>query len=277
LPSLLHIGLVQLQPEGTVDANLDRIAGLVGDAAQRGASFVLLPEYACCLDGRKAVMLAAAHEGDEVRARMSRLAKDYGIHLLLGSYVLPAKDGRMFNRSLLFSPQGEVVAAYDKLHMFDVELPNGKTIRESNGYVAGRDATLAHVGDVPVGLSICYDLRFPYLYRALACAGAELLLVPSAFSASTGPLHWEVLLRARAIENRAFVIAPATCGVSPGDRATYGHSCIVDPEGAIVAKLGNSPGVLVHAIDVNQVGLARARIPSLDQTSEFNLTNLATS
>jgi predicted amidohydrolase len=177
----------------------------------------------------------------------------------------------MANRSYLVSASGEIVARYDKIHMFDATLPGGKVIRESSAYRPGDRAVLAATPWGPLGMTVCYDVRFPQLYRALAQAGAVMLAVPSSFQRETGPAHWHTLLRTRAIENGAWVIAPAMCGDHPNGRSTYGHSLIVDPWGRIVAELGDEPGVLVAQIDLQQVEKVRTMLPALAHDRAFEL------
>jgi predicted amidohydrolase len=190
---------------------------------------------------------------------------------LLGSLTVKLDDGRMANRSYLLSEEGSIVARYDKIHMFDATLPGNKVIRESSAYRPGARAVVAATPWGRLGLTVCYDLRFPQLYRRLAQAGATMLAVPSSFQRETGPAHWHVLLRARAIETGAFVLAPAMCGEHPNGRSTYGHSLIVDPWGRIVAELGDEPGVLVAAIDLSQAAKVRAMLPSLTHDRDFAL------
>jgi predicted amidohydrolase len=175
------------------------------------------------------------------------------------------------NRSYLISNRGAVVATYDKLHMFDATLPGGRTIRESAVYEAGSRAVLVESGWGRLGLTICYDLRFPQLYRALAQKGARIIFVPSAFTRATGEMHWHALLRARAIENGCYIVAPATCGTSPESHPTFGHSMVVDPFGSVVMEAGDDPGVFFAELDLDKVDLARSRIPSLTHDRVFSV------
>ena len=199
------------------------------------------------------------------------LARETRSWILVGSLTVTVDDDRMANRSYLVSDAGDVVARYDKIHMFDATLPGGKVIRESSAYRPGDTAVLAVTPWGPLGMSVCYDLRFPQLYRALAQAGAVMLAVPSSFQRETGPAHWHTLLRTRAIENAAWVIAPAMCGEHPNGRSTYGHSLIVDPWGRIVAELEDQPGILVAELDLDQVAKVRAMLPSLAHDRTFRL------
>ena len=234
---------VQLNSGSDMGVNLRAAGAGVREAAARGAQFIMLPEYAALLDGSGRVMRKhsypeAAHPA---LAEFQALARQTQTWLLVGSLTLKLEDERMANRSYLLSSDGSVVARYDKIHMFDVTLPSGKVIRESSAYRPGEHAVVATTPWGPLGMTVCYDLRFPHLYRALAKAGAMFLAVPSSFQRETGVAHWHALLRSRAIENLSYVFAPAMCGDHPGNRMTYGHSLIIDPWGKIVAELGTEP------------------------------------
>jgi predicted amidohydrolase len=199
------------------------------------------------------------------------LARERRVWLLLGSLGVHAADGRIFNRGYLLDPQGAVAARYDKIHMFDVELTEGAPLRESATIAPGDCAVLADTGFCTMGLTICYDLRFPHLYRRLAQAGADLLAVPAAFTRVTGEAHWHVLNRARAIENGCYVVAPCQYGTLPGGAACFGHSLIVDPWGAVLADGGDAEGVVLADIDPAEVGRARSRIPALSHDRSFQI------
>ena len=201
----------------------------------------------------------------------SSLARETGAWLLIGSLTVKRDDERLANRSYLIAADGTLVARYDKIHMFDVTLPGGKIIRESSAYRPGDAAVVATTPWGVLGMSVCYDLRFPQLYRALAKAGAVMLVVPSSFQRETGPAHWEVLLRTRAIENAAWVIAPAMCGEHANGRSTYGHSIVIDPWGRVKAELGDQPGILVADIDPDEAVRIRSMLPSLEHDREFKL------
>ncbi|MBI4190911.1 MAG: carbon-nitrogen hydrolase family protein [Betaproteobacteria bacterium] len=188
-----------------------------------------------------------------------------------GAPVPPSDGARMANRSYLLSADGDIAAHYDKIHMFDVTLPSGKVIRESSAYRPGDRAVIAATPWGPLGMTVCYDLRFPHLYRALAQAGAIFLAVPSSFQRETGVAHWHTLLRARAIENLSYVFAPAMCGEHPGNRTTYGHSLMIDPWGKILAELGGEPGVAIADINTDEVVRVRAMLPSLEHDRAFSL------
>jgi len=267
----LRVALAQLRPDADLGRNLDDIAAAAIRARRAGAHWLLLPEYAAMLHGSRREMRAAAERAGEVEAAVAGLAHDLGMWILLGSLVVPDGPERMFNRSLLFDAEGRLAARYDKLHMFDVALPDGREIRESSAYTAGAEAVAADTPWGRVGLSICYDLRFPGLYRTLARAGATVFAVPAAFVRATGEAHWHALLRARAIENGAFVLAPATCGDSPGGRASYGHSLVFDPWGKLLGELGTEPDCLVVTIDPAEAARVRSRLPSLAHEREFRV------
>lgn len=271
--TMLKAGCIQLNAGSDVAANLQAAAAAVRQAAAQGARLICLPEYCALLDGSGRVM----REGSPPEAEhvalpaFAGLARETDAWLLIGSLTVKLDDDRMANRSYLLSNAGEIVARYDKIHMFDVTLPNGKVIRESSAYRPGDRAVLAQTPWGPLGMTICYDVRFPGLYRALAQAGAALLVVPASFQRETGPAHWHTLLRTRAIENGAWVIAPAMCGDHANGRATYGHSLVIDPWGRIVAELDDQPGVLVTDIDLAQVAKVRSMLPSLQHDRDFTL------
>lgn len=265
----VSVALAQLTPGPDLDENLATIEGWGAEAAAAGAEWLLLPEYASFLHGRRREMAQAAARWKDVIGTLSRLARRHRLWVLLGSLVLPGPDGKLLNRSVWLDEAGRLVAWYDKLHLFDVKLPDGREIFESRAYVAGATAVVARAPWAEVGLSICYDLRFPQLYRALAAAGAQVLVVPSAFARQTGPAHWRALLQARAIENSAWVLAPATCGTSPGERESHGHSLVVDPWGQVTAELADEPGLLLASIDAAAVDVARRRLPGLQHDRPF--------
>jgi predicted amidohydrolase len=269
----LRVGCIQLNAGSDLPANLQAAALAVRNAAGQGARLICLPEYCALLDGSGRVMREGSPPEPEHSAlpAFSRLAQETDAWLLIGSLTVKLEDDRMANRAYLLSNTGEIVARYDKIHMFDVTLPNGKVIRESSAYRPGERAVLAHTPWGPLGLTICYDVRFPHLYRALAKAGATMLVVPSSFQRETGPAHWHTLLRARAIESAAWVIAPAMCGDHANGRSTYGHSLVIDPWGKIVGELEDQPGVLIADIDLEQATKVRAMLPSLQHDRDFGL------
>jgi predicted amidohydrolase len=267
----MRAGLVQLSSSDDPVANLVVTRGLVTDAARGGAQLVLTPEVTNCVslsrDHQRAVL---QHEGDDITlAGLRAAAADHGVWLLIGSLALKTHDadGRFANRSFLIGPNGDIVARYDKIHMFDVDVTATETFRESAGYRPGDRAVLAQTPLAQIGMTVCYDIRFPHLHRALAQAGADVLTVPAAFSPVTGSAHWHVLLRARAIETGCFVLAPAQTGVHTQqdgrERRTYGHSLAVAPWGEVLADGGDLPGVTLVDIDLAAVADARRRVPSL--------------
>lgn len=257
---------VQTNTGPDVAANLAATAALVEQAAGRGANFVALPEMVGFIEaGRKAVLAKAeAEEGNRVLHAYSDQAHRAGVWLLVGSLAI-AEGDKVANRSYLIDASGRIVTSYDKIHMFDVDVGDGQTYRESATYRAGGEVTMADLPWGRLGMTICYDVRFPNLYRYLAQAGADFLSVPSAFTRTTGEAHWHVLLRARAIETGCYVFAPAQCGQHAGGRETYGHSLIVDPWGMVLADGGTEPGIVLAEIDAERVADARRRIPSLTQ------------
>ncbi len=273
----MRAALVQLNATDDPPENLPVTQGLVAEAARSGARFVLTPEVTNCVSAsrtRQAEVLRLEAE-DPTLAGLREEAARHGVWLLIGSLALKSgdPDGRFVNRSFLIAPDGAIRARYDKMHMFDVQISQTETYRESAGYRPGDQAVLAEVDGVTVGLTICYDLRFPYLYRALAQAGASILTVPSAFSPDTGCAHWEPLLRARAIETGAYVLAPAQCGTHQAARGkvrrTHGHSLAVSPWGEVLADGGDLPGVSVVDLDPDLVKTTRGRVPSLEHDRVF--------
>lgn len=273
----MRAGLVQLSVTDDPAANLPVTLGLIREAAGRGAGFVLTPECTNLLSSDRAHQRAVLlpEESDPTLAALRAEAGHLGIWLLIGSLCLKTDDreGRFANRSFLIGPQGQVVARYDKIHMFDVDVSPSERYRESEAYRPGNRAVLADAGFAKLGMAICYDLRFAQLFRRLAQAGAQILTLPAAFNNTTGAAHWESLLRARAIENTCFVLAPAQCGshaVHNGKpRRTHGHSLAVAPWGEVLADGGTEPGVSLVEIDLNLLAEARARVPSLSHDRSF--------
>jgi deaminated glutathione amidase len=260
------------------EPNLRAVEELVRHAADAGAQFVMTPEASNFIEsGRRRRDKAKGEADDPFLAGMRDVARELGIWLLLGSLVIDpagepgadAGEGRLANRSLLIDAAGRIVARYDKIHMFDIDLANGESYRESNAYHPGHATAVAETPWGRLGMSVCYDVRFPYLYRALAHAGADFLAVPSVFTVPTGRAHWHVLLRARAIENGAFVFAPAQWGAHPAGRHSYGHSLIVDPWGEILADGGEEAGFITARIDPAKVAEARRSVPSLQHDRPF--------
>lgn len=233
-------------------------------AAQRGARWVLLPENTCYIRGENDPVSWSEPLDGPIVESFCRAAQRWGIYVLLGSMPEPIPGStKVYNTSLLIGPEGDILATYRKLHLFDAVLPDGRVLSESRFVEKGDDLALAHVDGVTVGLSICYDLRFPELYRALTVAGAEVLAVPSAFTVPTGQAHWEILLRSRAIENQAFVLAPAQTGQHTSSRRSYGHSMIVDPWGRVIAAVGQEETVVEAELEMDQARQIRQRMPCL--------------
>ncbi len=272
-PDSLPVGLVQTNAGPDIAANLDTVLPMIQRAADQGAKLIALPECAVLIvHGRdKALALVPAEAEHPALPAFADAARRAGAWLLAGSVQVRTQHGTLANRSYLFAPDGAVAARYDKIHMFDVDLPGGETYRESETYTPGSQAVLARTPWGPVGLSICYDLRFAGLYRALAQAGAGILTVPAAFTQKTGEAHWHVLLRARAIETGCFVIAPAQTGRHDGDRRTFGHSLVVDPWGAVIADAGTEVGVVTARLDLTAIGRARSAVPALRHDRHFTL------
>ncbi|HEV7437041.1 MAG TPA: carbon-nitrogen hydrolase family protein [Pseudorhizobium sp.] len=256
------------------ERNAADMARLVREAASQGAVYVQTPEMTGAVQkdrqGLKAVLRDEA--GDLIVSKAQELARELGIHVHVGSTAIALDDGKIANRGFLFAPGGSRICTYDKIHMFDVDLDNGESWRESAVYRPGGAARVADLPFAKLGFAICYDVRFPALFRTEAVAGAEVLTVPAAFTRQTGEAHWEVLLRARAIENGAFLIAAAQAGVHEDGRETFGHSMIIDPWGKVLASAGGSgEAVIVAEIDVDQVKAARGKIPNLKNARDFTL------
>ena len=256
--------------------NVAEVSALIREAAGQGAIFISTPEMTNILepDRPRLRSLARPEAEDESVAAFSALAEELGLWLNIGSLALKGPGDKLLNRSLLFAPNGAIAARYDKIHLFDVDLPTGESLRESHAYDGGAQAVLVETPLGPIGLTICYDMRFPHLYRALAKAGAKLFTVPSAFTVPTGQAHWHVLLRARAIETGSFMLAAAQGGRHESGRETYGHSLIVSPWGEVLAEAGIEPGLVIADIDLAQADVARARIPALVHDRAITLTVL---
>ncbi|NOD31965.1 carbon-nitrogen hydrolase family protein [Ruegeria atlantica] len=273
----MKTALLQITSSDDPVENLDMVRAMAADAAGQGARFILTPEVTNCVSNsttRQNEVLQ--HEEDDItlaglRAQAARL----GVWVLIGSLGIKTHDadGRFANRSFMIDPQGRIVARYDKIHMFDVQVTETETFRESKNYRPGEKAVIAETDFGKVGLTICYDIRFPYLHAALAQAGARILTVPAAFSPVTGAAHWESLLRARAIETGCWVLAPAQTGEHPSTRGktrfTHGHSMVVDPWGKVLIDAGTDPGIHIFDLDDSSVTEARRRVPSLTHTRSF--------
>lgn len=273
----MKVALVQLTSGNDPTSNLQLAETLIREAHAGGATFVLTPETTNIISSsrRQQVDVLQIETEDTTLMHLRSLAEELGIWLLIGSLGLKSGDldERFANRSFLISPDGEIQARYDKIHMFDVDLGGGESYRESSAYRPGEKAVLAKTDIGNIGMTICYDMRFPSLFRALATSGAEIITAPAAFTVPTGRAHWETLLRARAIENGCFILAPAQvgtheCGGSP-KRQTYGHSLVISPWGEVLADGGERQGVTFADLDLNEVSKARARVPSLTHDREY--------
>lgn len=262
----LSVAAVQMSSGANKDENIAAAVALVRVAAQRGATYIQLPEYFNFLGPARGYLDAAESIPGPTTSTMSELAVSLGVSIHLGSLVEQSLvSGKVFNTSVLIDPTGRIAATYRKVHLFDVDVPGALTHKESEVIVAGEELALVVVDGVRLGMSICFDLRFPELYRELSIAGAQVLCVPAAFNASTGRAHWETLIRSRAIENHAFVVAAAQSGTTAEGIATFGHSMIVDPWGEVIAESAlNAPEVLVANLDLDQVSKRRAQIAVLE-------------
>jgi len=266
-------GLVQMRSGRDVQENLAEAEALIREAAAKGADYIQTPENTLLMEieaDRLFEKIQTEVRTDGISA-FSNLARELGVWLHIGSLAIKVGKRRAANRAFLFAPTGETVARYDKIHMFDVDLPSGETYRESATYAPGDTAVLAGLPWGALGIATCYDLRFPEQFKALAQAGAKFLTAPSAFTKVTGEAHWHILMRARAIENGCFFFAAAQGGRHASGRTTYGHSLIVSPWGEILAEADTEPGVIVADIDTAEIDKVRARIPALDHTCGFSV------
>ena len=273
----LRVAALQMRSGQDVERNVADFEALVRDAAGQGATYVQSPEMTGALVRDRETLRAMLQQqgSDLVEAAASKLAAELGIFIHVGSTAIARPDGKVANRAFVFGPDGGLVATYDKIHMFDVDLANGESWRESATYEPG---TVTKIVDLPfgqMGLAVCYDLRFPQLFRAQALAGAQVLTVPAAFTRQTGQAHWHALLRARAIENGAFVVAAAQGGLHEDGRETYGHSLIVDPWGQVLAEADHDePAVIIADLDMDAVAQARSRIPNLKNARDFQVEHV---
>jgi deaminated glutathione amidase len=268
-----RVGLIQMRSAREPQVNTEAAAKLIGEAKEGDADYVLTPEMTNIMELSREKLFATIvpEENDPSLATFRELARALGIYVHVGSLAVKVSPDKAANRAFVIDRRGDIVARYDKIHMFDVDLANGERYRESRSYRAG---DLAVVADLPwgrLGVTICYDLRFPALYRALAEAGASFLAIPSAFTKQTGEAHWHVLMRARAIENGCYVLAAAQGGRHENGRDTFGHSLVVDPWGRILAEGGTEPGVVFADVDPAEVSAARAKVPSLQHGRRFEI------
>jgi predicted amidohydrolase len=276
--SVVRVAAVQMRSGKSPEENAVWFESMVREAAAAGAAYVQTPEMTGALvrdkDAREAVF--SSEEGDIIVETASRLSGELGIHLHIGSTAIQRPDGKLANRAFLFGPDAGLIATYDKIHMFDVDLDNDESWRESSAYEPGTSAVVADLPFGKLGFAICYDLRFPQLFRSEALAGAQILTVPAAFTRQTGEAHWHTLLRARAIENGAFVIAAAQGGLHQDGRETFGHSLIVDPWGRILAEADHDePGVVLADLDLTHSAAARQKIPNLKNARDYSMEMVA--
>lgn len=273
-PKKLIVALVQPESGNDMKKNIAAAERYVRQAAAKGAELILLPENVALMCGNQKELVANTHEEKNHPGLKAfrQLAKELGVWLVIGSLGVYSPAVRKFyNRSFVLNNKGEVTARYDKIHLFDATLPGGERYGESARYKHGARAVVAHTPWGGIGLSVCYDVRFPHLYRSLAKAGAVMLAVPAAFTHTTGQAHWHILLRARAIENGCFVLAPGMTGQHPGGRKTFGHSLAVDPWGRVLADAKAKKGIVLATLDLNEVGKVRQMLPSLTHDRHFLL------
>ncbi len=270
-------GLVQMCSGRHIEANVIAATTLVREAVALGAQYVQTPEVTTIMElDRKRLFSECRSEDDDTSlAHFRALARELAIWLHIGSIAIKISDEKLANRSFVISPQGRIVARYDKIHMFDVDLPGGESYKESRNYTPGADAVVVELPWCNLGLTICYDLRFPGLHRALAQAGAHVIAIPAAFTKTTGEAHWHTLIRARAIETQCFVLAAAQGGHHEHGRDTYGHSLIVSPWGEVLAEGGTEPGVILADIDLGVLADVRQRVPSLRHDRPFAVATVS--
>lgn len=270
---MIQVACLQLNAQSDRLTNLRFAESLIREAASKGATFVLTPENTCGIypDARTKLAETVSQNEHPAISLFSGLAQELGIWLLAGSLAIKISDHQVHNRSFLFGPDGKIAATYNKIHLFDVQLPTGEVLRESETVCAGNEAVVVQTAFCKLGLTICYDVRFPELYKALAQAGAQIITVPSAFTVPTGKAHWSTLLRARAIETGSFILAPAQTGSHNSVRHTYGHSMIINPWGEVIAQAESQTGFISAELDLDAVFKARSAIPSLLHGRAFHL------
>ena len=271
---MVRIGVVQLNTGNEVSTAVDATEKLIRRAAKDGAELISTPETTHLMEmDRKAVLEKASFEDEDAGlARFQDLASELGVWLHIGSLIIKAADDRLVNRGFLIASDGTIKARYDKLHLFDVSLPSGENYRESRLYDSGENAVLVQTPFGKIGLTICYDLRFPHLYQDLAAEGADLLMVPAAFTVPTGKAHWHTLLRARAIETGCYVVAAAQTGLHKTGRKTFGHSLVVDPWGQVISDAGDEPGIRVLDLNLAKVTETRLTMPTLKHKRSYGVT-----
>jgi deaminated glutathione amidase len=274
MPDLLRVACIQMTSGPEIAPNLRQAEKFIRQAAKKGAKLIATPENTDRIrvpapDNIGTSFTQDAHPGVEFFAN---LAKELGVWLLIGSMGIKIKKDKLANRSFLFSDKGKLVGTYDKIHMFDVKLPTGESHKESNTIEPGKNIVVVKTPLAKIGMSICYDLRFSYLFRDLAKAGAQILTIPSAFTVPTGKAHWEILLRARAIETGSFILAPAQTGEHAGGRKTWGHAMIIGPWGEVLAQAENATGVITADLNLEEVAKVRAAIPALQHDRKYKKT-----
>ena len=274
--TILKASCVQLCGSRTPEKNISEALRLISQAADEGAEFILTPEQTALMELETKPLFTgiASEEDTECLDAFSKLAREKHIWLQIGSLAIQIAKDKAVNRSYLFAPDGQIKARYDKIHMFDVDLPGGETYRESQNYQAGARAVICDIGKTSLGFSICYDLRFPQLYCELAKAGAGLITVPAAFTKQTGEAHWHILLRARAIETGCFIMAAAQGGQHENGRETFGHSLIISPWGEVLSEAGTDPGIIHADLDLNLIEKTRHRIPARSHERDFELVKI---
>lgn len=271
--TIMHIACVQMRSGISIVQNIAAMDALVREVAGDGATYIQTPEMTGILQkNRKGLFAEITSQDDDLLVQhSSKLAKELGVWLHIGSHAILVGEEKAANRAFLFSPSGQLISTYDKIHMFDVDLDNGESWRESKVYQPGEKSYLVQMDDCKLGMSVCYDIRFPHLYHEYALKGAQILTAPAAFTRQTGRAHWHILQRSRAIENGAFVISAAQGGDHEDGRETYGHSVIINPWGEILAELAHEePGFISAEIDLNEVQEARQKIPNLKNARDFN-------
>lgn len=271
--SKLKVACLQVNASADMDTNIQTASNMIRDAVTHGAKFITMPENVSMMEFGGENVIAKSFPQDEHPALLEfcKQAAEYKVWLLIGSLAIRLENGKVANRCFLINEDGAIAAQYDKIHLFDVDLAGGESYRESNTFDGGNEAVLASTPWGKLGMSICYDVRFPHLYRAYAQNGASILTVPAAFTRQTGQAHWQTLLRARAIETGCFVIAPGQCGEHKGGRETYGHSIIIDPWGKVLAEAKDDPCVLITEIDLDMVSDCRGKVPSLQHDRPYEL------
>ncbi len=271
--TLFKAACVQVNASNDMDTNIAKARDMVREAAAQGANLICLPENVAMMEFGGENVIAKSYPQTEHPGlgAFRDLAVETKSWILIGSLAIRLENGKVANRCFLLNDQGEIVGQYDKIHLFDVDLAGGESYRESNTFDGGDRAVLAQTPWGPLGMSICYDVRFPHLYRDYAQAGANIITVPAAFTKQTGEAHWKVLLRARAIETGSYVIAPGQCGEHKGGRQTYGHSLIINPWGEVLAEGADEPCVLIADIDMDVVAATRGKIPSLKHDRAYQL------